>query len=396
MRVRLHAPAIQGQAKQVMERFDQLFGPNGQVRSLAESWDRFQPWGDRREVEQLVSKLALGSYAPEDQLRFDSARTGFQLGDQALTRDAAEGAVAEALADGRVSPDILLSGLDFQAGLAVERAREGFTDLQSSYLLARRGLRALQGKSPPTRAPLETTTAFERRDAVRATRLFRTLGAAHERAQEQWRQALARVPEPTTAAESIHYLTLLSYAPSVAKQLVEEAPEIAAKLIRFSRSFERLTTEAPDGWQHAFPGALAFQPMRLYRGVDAQVMDPRWKFAFGGKQAGREFAFTSDRLGYPWMRSMWSFNAGRADSGRTHGIIAEYQAPAFLVKLSDNEHPVLVQSELPDHSPVIARLGRVRFTPENERRSDNGSEEMIRAAVEWTERDSGLLAPKPT
>lgn len=387
------------QAKEVIAQFLALYGPEGSNRVLAREQDTFHRDGGQKHEHSVSAQhlqLAPG-YNPKDALKWDNQQASFILDGKKLSQDEAMKALADALGSGKVSVASLRMTMDVQSRVQVEEAGKDFEELVTGFIDARNTQRALDGKKLIGHQRQRTPVAFSQGDAEHATRSFHHLLAARNRVEAQCLNQIGKIAAPQTDTERIQYLEKLGYHGHVAASMVRDVPHVANAVIELALANARLPENAREGWQFYYPGDMAFQPVTLLRGIDAEAFDPRWAFKFD-KMAGKEFAFFSPVLGYPFMRSIWSHTGGKAGPERTGGLVVEFQLPRFLVMRTDNGHPCLVQKMVPDQEPFISRIGKVPFNHEASSLSDHADFNNAGHVIQWhgpTEiKEAGLVTPK--
>jgi hypothetical protein len=179
-------------------------------------------------------------------------------------------------------------------------------------------------------------------------------------------------------------LTRLGYKQHIANRLVRAYPRIAQEILTLAAQDRRLPRLGGDRWSFYYHGERAYEPVTLYRGVDAEQLIPDKTWSYRGHR-GLARTFLSDRMGYPLMRAIWSYSGGYAKEGRTRGLMVEVQVPKYLVfgdynpkfyRNSSNTavlgigHPVLLQDMVPNLMPFIDRVGTIPFNREAERAAD--------------------------
>lgn len=366
-------------AHDLIQRFLGDFGPSGELRRLAQARDAQLHQGLGVVEGQSIQLGA--DYDPRTAMTWKDETRSFVLDGKALSVEQATTALADALRSRPALSQHIEHTLEYQRRSIVEGAQHDFREVRDRYVADLNLRHALHGESQRHGGATAVPPMFQRADAARVTRAFHGLQLGRDRVEAECLAAVRALPNPRTARERVSFLTRVGYAPEVADAIVHRTPHVAEAIVALARQSARLPKEAKEGWTYFREGDLAFLPVKLMRGIDAETYDPRWVMRFE-RDAGREFSFFSDQLGYPFMRSIWSYTGGKAKPDREKGLIVEFQVPAFLVMNAENNHPVLVQKMVPDQEAFVHRVGAVPFSPAASRISGAATEQNI-GMVQW-------------
>lgn len=319
--------------------------------------------------------------SPEDFLFLSHQTDQFMRDTTPLSDQAAISLLGNALETGSTSIELIERHLTYQSKSLAESAAKTFDFARSDFVGSQNVLHSLRGRAaiPPTR---KQVMAFQGTDLLRGARLLEGLKRTQLKTQVEVFRELAGLAPPMDVEAQHQFLVKAGYLPLVAKRLVEDAPHLADAIIRAAREGLKLPEHAKENWEYLFPGGMAFEPVTLWRGIDAQQFDPHRRVQFK-TEAGREFSFLSTDVRMAFMRSVWSYTGGNPAPGRTHGVLVKYQVPKFLAMKTDNSHAALIQKMVPDQGPLVAAIAKIPFTPIVEKLSDIATLSDINELTKW-------------
>lgn len=249
-------------------------------------------------------------------------------------------------------------------------------------------------RSPPARAGASTTRTTDRRAraehvdteaaarradnaVVRKTSTAVPNAASHHVVLGSDAAVYAAVGKLEVSAQA-GALVRLGYDAGVARRIADSYPGLARRIIELADAGARVGRTAANGRRLYYTGCKAWEPVTVYRGISEERFDPRFVGDHGGRVSLTEDLGTAVSYGFGWVAER-----------QEHALVLEMQVPRFLcgvkAESGPKDHPVLYVSDLPDHGPLVRRVGLLPFTAAVRRASDAGDTRYLAAPqrVRW-------------